>query len=157
MPDEGIALVEVEPRRTAAIAATTAWDDFPNLWGPLLDEVYVFVRQCPEFAAATEGTAGPHWRNIMLYRDREPNVEVGVLAPCPFAGGGRVIESTLPGGRVATTVHHGDYTRLGETHDAVRRFIRSEGLEPAEIVWEIYGHGGPDPSAVTTELYHLVA
>lgn len=47
MPDPvAITLAEVEPRRTAVIAATIAWEDFPNLWRPMLDEVYAFVRRC---------------------------------------------------------------------------------------------------------------
>ena len=117
MADDGVALVEVEPRRTAVIAATVAWEEFPKLWRPMLDEVYVFVRQCPEFAAALEGTSGPHWTNVMLYRGEAPNVEVGVLAPSAFAPGGRIVASELPGGRAVTATHHGDPGRIGETHD----------------------------------------
>ena len=97
MPQDGVRLVDVEPRPTAVIAATTAWRTSRSLWPRLLDEVYVFVRRCPEFAAGTAGTSGPHWQNVMLYRDHEPNVEVGVLAPVAFAPQGRVIASELPG------------------------------------------------------------
>jgi DNA-binding transcriptional ArsR family regulator len=144
MADDGIALVEVEPRRTAVIAATVAWEEFPKLWRPMLDEVYVFVRQCPEFAAALANTPGPHWTNVMLYRGQAPNVEVGVLAPSAFAPQGRVIVSELPGGRAVTATHHGDPGRIGETHDAVRDYARAHGLAATGVVWEVYGH--PDDS-----------
>jgi effector-binding domain-containing protein len=157
MPEDGVRLVEVEPRRTAVIAATTAWEDFPSLWPQLLDEVYVFVRQCPEFAAATAGTAGPHWQNVMLYRDHEPNVEVGVLAPAPFAGHGRVIASELPGGRAATAVHTDSPLQIARTHDAVRAFVRAQGLEGTGVLWEVYGHPSEDDDAFATEVFHLVA
>jgi effector-binding domain-containing protein len=157
MPEEGVRLVHVEARRTAVIAATTAWEDFPSLWPQLLDEVYVFVRQCPEFAAAIAGTPGPHWQNVMLYRDHEPNVEVGVLAPAPFAAQGRVIASELPGGRAATAVHTGSPLQIGQTHDAVRAFARAQGLEATGVLWEVYGHPGEDDDAFTTEVFHLVA
>ncbi len=157
MPEDGVRLVDVEPRRTAVIAATTAWEDFPSLWPQLLDEVYAFVRHCPEFAAAIRGTSGPHWQNVMLYRDYEPNVEVGVLAPAPFAAQGRVIASELPGGRAATAVHTGSPLQIGQTHDAVRAFVRAQGLHGTGVLWEVYGHPGEDGDAFTTEVFHVVA
>ncbi len=157
MPQDGVRLVDVEPRRTAVIAATTAWEDFPSLWPRLLDEVYVFVRRCPEFAAGTAGTSGPHWQNVMLYRDHEPNVEVGVLAPVAFAPQGRVIASELPGGRAATAVHTGSPLQIRQTHDAVRAFVRAQGLEGTGVLWEVYGHPNEDDDAFTTDVFHLVA
>ncbi|GDY33707.1 hypothetical protein GTS_53400 [Gandjariella thermophila] len=52
-------------------------------------------------------------RNIMLYRDDVPNVEVGVQLdpPCPLAE--RVVASTPSAGTTATTVHHGWTIRPG--------------------------------------------
>jgi hypothetical protein len=154
--DVPVTLVEVQPRRTAVIAETVAWKDFPNLWGPMLGEVYAFVRQCPEFAAALGGAPGPHWTNVMLYRGEAPNVEVGVLAPCAFAPGGRVIASELPGGRAITTTHPRDPTTLGTTHDAVHAYARDHSLTPTGVLWEVYGH--PDDNGdVDTQVFHLVA
>lgn len=156
MAHDDVVLVEVQPRRTAVIAETVAWEDFPNLWGPMLDEVYTFVRRCPEFAAAIEGTSGPHWTNVMLYRGEAPNVEVGVLAPSAFSATGRIIESELPGGRAATATHHGDPGQIGTTHDAVRDYARAHGLQTTGVVWEVYGH--PDDGGdFATEVFHLIA
>jgi len=58
----------VGARETAVVAATTTWDEFPRLWRVLLDEV-------------REHADG---RNVMLYRDDVPNVEVGVLVRGAF-------------------------------------------------------------------------
>jgi hypothetical protein len=157
MSHDDVRLVDVRPRRTAVIAATVDMIDFANLWAPLLDEVYEFVRACPEFAAAIAGTPGPHWQNVMLYRDRPPNVEVGVLAPCPFAPRGRVIESELPGGRAATAVHRGNPRDIGTAHDAVRAHLHPHMLEPTGVVWEVYGHPDESSGAFATEVFHLVA
>ena len=156
MTDDRVTRVEVQPRRTAVIAETVTWEDFPNLWGPMLGEVYAFVRRCPEFAAALEGTPGPHWTNVMLYRGEAPDVEVGVLAPSAFAPQGRVIASELPGGQVLTATHHADPRTIAEAHDAVRQYARANGLTTTGIVWEVYGH--PDDSgSVDTEVFHLVS
>jgi effector-binding domain-containing protein len=154
--DDRITLVEVQPRRTAVIADTVAWEDFPNLWGSMLGEVYAFVRQCPEFGAATEGTPGPHWTNVMLYRGEAPNVEVGVLAPCAFAPQGRIIESELPGGRAIAAIHPGDPATIGTTHHAVHEYARDHGLTTTGVLWEVYGH--PDDSGrLDTEVFHVIA
>ena len=156
MTNDRVALTEVEPRRTAVIAATVAWKDFPRLWRPMLDEVYAFVRACPEFAAAIAGTPGPHWTNVMLYRGGAPNVEVGVLAPSSFAPDGRVVASELPGGRALTATHSGDPATIGETHDAVHTYARDHGLATTGVTWEVYGHPD-DGQTFTTEVFHLLA
>src|SRR5439155_17832968 len=57
--------------------------------------------------------------NLMLYKDDLPNVEVGIEVTEPFATIGRVVSSTLPPGRVATTTHRGRYEDLGAAHLAV--------------------------------------
>ena len=156
MPVPGVTLVQVHPRRTAVIADTVAWEDFPTLWRPMLDEVYAFVRRCPEFAAALAGAPGPHWQNVMLYRESAPNVEVGVLAPGLFEPGGRVIASELPGGRAATAVHRGNPGQIGETHDAVRAYLRTHRLQPTGVVWEVYGHPS-EHGSFDTEVFHQLA
>ncbi len=98
-----VAVTTVSARPTAVVPATTTWQDFPTLWKGMLDDVWA-CRGC---------------RNVMLYRDDVPNVEVGVelLEPCPLTG--RVVASALPAGEVAHTVHHGPYGGLGSAHRAV--------------------------------------
>ena len=156
MAADRVTLAELAPRRTAVIADTVAWEDFPRLWRPMLDEVYVFARACPEFAAALEGTAGPHWTNVMLYRGEAPNVEVGVLAPSAFTPSGRVVASELPGGRALRATHVEDPATVAETHDAVRTHAHEHGLATTGVVWEVYGHPD-DRGAFATEVFHLLA
>lgn len=156
MTDDRVTLVEVQPRRTAVIADTVAMEKFSERWGPMLGEVYAFVRQCPEFAAALEAAPGPHWTNVMLYRGEAPNVEVGVLAPCAFTPSGRVTESELPGGRAITATHRRDPASIGTTHDALHAYARANGLTTTGVLWEVYGH--PDATGeVDTQVFHLVA
>ncbi len=51
----------VEPRRTAVVAESTTWAEYPSVWRRLLDEVYAFVRPRPELSP------GDGWHNVMLY------------------------------------------------------------------------------------------
>jgi effector-binding domain-containing protein len=148
-----VTVVTVDPRPTAVVAATTTWAEYPRLWPQLLDEVYAVVRSWTDLP--DEG-GSERWQNVMLYKDQTPIVEVGVLAPRPFSPEGRVVASQLPGGRVATAVHRGDYAQLGSTHGAVREYLAAHGLEAVGPLWEIYGHWREDPSELETEIYWLL-
>jgi effector-binding domain-containing protein len=153
MPASPVTFVTVEPRPTAVIARTTNWQEFPSLWGQLLDEVYRFVRGRGDLAT---GEGSEQWQNVMLYKDDRPDVEVGVLAARPFEPEGRVIPSMLPGGEAATAVHTGDYAGLGATHGAVRAHLAASGRELAGPCWEIYGHWREDPGELETEVFWLL-
>src|SRR5205085_2753913 len=79
-----VTVTNVVARPTAVVPATTTWQEFPTLWRELLDEVW----GCLHAGGIDRGC-----RNIMLYWDDVPHVEVGVelLVPCPLTG--RVVAS----------------------------------------------------------------
>jgi effector-binding domain-containing protein len=135
-------------RPTAVIAATTTWQEFPTLWRQLLDEVHASVQW--------DGV-GPKGRNVMLYKDDVPHVEVGVELDQPARISGRVTHSMLPSGNVASTTHRGPYDKLGSAHDAVLRWCEERGLPLAGPRWEIYGHWHPDPEQCETHVCYLVS
>ena len=129
----------VEPEPTAVLVAATTWAEFPAVWGPMLDQVWSFLR-----GGAPAGLY-QHGHNIMLYKDDVPNVEVGVQVSGSFERAGQVVPSTLPGGLVATATHTGPIAEIGDTHQAVREWSRASGYRLAGPLWEIYGD--PDPSS----------
>lgn len=83
------------------VVEATTWDVFPTLWPRLLDTVWAAVRSD---AGITTN------RNVMLYKDDVPNVEVGVEVAEPFPDLGRVASSCLPVGRAAMTLITGATT-----------------------------------------------
>jgi effector-binding domain-containing protein len=137
----------VAERPTAVIAAETTWEAFPSLWRELLDEIWQVVRSNEAIAPG---------RNVMLYKDDVPNVEVGVEASGPFAAIGRIVASTLPAGRVATTTHRGRYEDIGAAHHAVISWCESRGLRRSGARWEIYGHAAADVARQEVEIYYLL-
>jgi effector-binding domain-containing protein len=144
-----VTLVRTDAMPTAVIAEATTWEAFPSLWPALLDEVWAFVRQ-----AGLE--AG---RNVMVYRDDVPHVEVVVEVGGPFAGEGRVVQSALPDGLAATTIAQGppSLEGLGEAHAAVRAWCKGQGHDLEGTRWEIYGHWREeDPDSFETEVHWLV-
>jgi effector-binding domain-containing protein len=135
----------VAARPTAVVPATTTWEAFPTLWLGLLNEVWACLRA---------GGIQRGCRNVMLYLDDVPHVEVGVelTQACPLTG--RVVASKLPGGTVAMAVHWGPYEGLGGAHDAVKRWCQDQGRQRAGPWWEVYGPHDDDPAKVWTEVYY---
>ena len=136
----------VDARPTAVIAETTSWEEYPELWPRLLDEVWSVVR--PRRSQIAPG------RNVMLYKDDVPNVEVGVEVAGSFAPLGRIIASALPGGRVVMATHRGSWD-VGPAHRAVMDECDRLGLERVGPRWEIYGHFN-EPGDEEVEIYYLV-
>jgi effector-binding domain-containing protein len=143
-----VTAMDVQERPTAVVAAATTWPQFPTLWGQLLGQVW----DCLRAAGINRGC-----RNVMLYWDNVPNVEVGVLLdqPCPLTG--RVVASALPAGKVAMTVHRGRFEDVGLAHDAVRQWCASHGSRTTGTRWEIYGPHDDDPAQQWTEVYWLLS
>ncbi len=137
----------ISAQLTAVIAESTTWDAFPRLWPNLLEEVWAGVR--------SSGEITPN-RNVMLYRDDVPNVEIGVEVAETFAAFGRVIPSSLPAGRVATTTHRGDYAKLGLAHRAIVEWCDRHGLQTAGARWEIYGHATERTADQEVEVFYLL-
>lgn len=140
----GVTVKTVEPMPTAVVRAATTWADFPKMWGPMLDNVWSFLR------GDAPGGLYNHGHNVMLYLDDVPNVEVGVQVTGAFTPVGKVVASTLPGGLVATATHAGPITKIGDTHRAVREWSTANGYRLAGPHWEIYGD--PDPSSGTFDV-----
>jgi effector-binding domain-containing protein len=135
-------------RPTAVIAASTSWAAYPSLWPELLSEVWEAVRSRADLSPG---------RNVMLYRDDVPNVEVGAEITAPFAPIGRVVSSALPAGRVATTGHRAPFEEIGSAHAAVIEWCEARGLERAGPRWEIYGHWDEEAPEPLVDVYYLLA
>jgi effector-binding domain-containing protein len=143
-----VAAGDVAARPTMVVAAATTWQEFPALWPKLLDEVWACLRA----NGINRGC-----RNVMLYLDDAPHVEVGVLIDQPPPLTGQVVASALPAGRVAMTTHRGPYTGLAGAHQAVTNWCAAQGLRRAGPRWEVYGPHHDDPAQVWTEVYWLLA
>jgi effector-binding domain-containing protein len=149
--DDAVRIVTADPTPTAVVAAATSWDAFPELWRELLGEVWTFLR----------GSGLTTGRNVMVYADDLPNVEVGAEVSSSFPASGRVVASALPGGRAAHAVARGapSPATLGAAHDAVRGWCAGHGHALTGVRWEVYGHWleDQDPALFETEVYWQLA
>jgi effector-binding domain-containing protein len=144
-----VSIVATAATPTAVIRETTTWERFPTLWSELLDEVWDFLR----------GAGVQAGRNVMVYLDDVPNVEVGVeLEGELAAASGRIVASALPRGRTATTVARGAPSREGiaAAHAAVVDWCDANGHARTGVRWEVYDHWRDDPDSFETAVYWLL-
>ena len=117
----------------------------------LCGEVFGWVRQ-----QLGQGAGG---RMVAIYRHPPGatafEMEVGVEVQKAPTGDGRVAASALPSGRIASTVHLGDYGKLGEAHEALLAWARAHGHQPS-VTWEVYGHWTEDPAQLRTDVFVLL-
>ena len=143
-----IQIREVEPQATAVVRSRAKQPELAEVVPRGCGEVWDFMR--------SSGLPRPG-RNLALYLDDVMNIEVGVEVLQPFEGSDRVVCSSLPGGRVATTTHWGAYDRLVEAHVAIRQYCAEHGHALAGPSWEIYGHWTDNTDDLQTDIFYLLS
>lgn len=115
-----------------------------------LDQVY---------AAARDGPIALDGQNVFVYYPRPDGdlaVDFCVGATLPFDAVGDVVPMQTPDGVAATTTHWGDYSGLGQAHEAVIAWCRMHDRTLAGPSWEVYGHWYDDATRVRTDVYYLL-
>ena len=142
-----IELRDVQARTTAVVRRRASLGELARVVPDGCGEVWAFIRS----------SALPHpGRNLALYLDDAINLDVGVEVTQPFIGDDLISCSSTPAGTVATTQHVGSYARLGEAHQAIRRWCADHGHVLAGPNWEVYGHWTDDPEKLQTDVYYLL-
>jgi effector-binding domain-containing protein len=142
-------VIDFEPHTGAGIEVFTAWQDMRANIQKLFGRVY-----------APGALAPGHGHNFILYRDntREGvSMTVGVLDRQPGGADPEVKPAHIPGGRVITATHWGDYGQMKSTYDVLEAEIKAKGLKRLPKSLEIYGDWSDDPKKVRTDLYIYLA
>ena len=98
---------------------------------------------------------GPAFSHHFRIDPNEWDFEIGVPVKSPVVPSGRVKPGILPAAKVARTVYRGGYEKLGEGWGEFDAWVKKEGLQPSEELWEFYSTGpevGSDSSQYRTEL-----
>ena len=148
-----VSVQSVHPRKLAAVRREVAPGAVGSAWGPSLNKVCEFIRSQP--GLRTDG------HNIFLYHHPErPGAPIlcdfGVEVTRAFETAGEVYATETPGGEAAVAVYRGPYTRINEAHDAIGKWMASNGRESAGHSWEIYGDPTPDPADTETTVVYLL-
>ena len=156
------------PRALAAVHQPLAPSEIPGRIQSLLGEVWELLR-----ANAVSSTG----RNVAVYTVMSARAEVtgsGAIGDAPAAPAAepildawfgvevhetlppseRVVAFETPAGPVASALHWGEYSRLGEAHAAVQAWCRTNGKRVTGACWEVYGPWNDDWAKVHTDVYY---
>ena len=146
-----IHLREVAPQEAASIRAQIVWADIGSFVGGAMGEICKIV--------ADQGVrfGGPP---LAIYHcaeaeEAELDVEVAVPVAEPVEPVGRVGNTTIQGGLVATTLHCGGYENVGQAYRALAEWVQEHGHETAGPQREVYLTDPgevQDPGALRTEI-----
>jgi len=142
-------IVKSAGQLTAMVHLTVPRSEIQNVMGPGLSEV--------QAAVAAQGIAviGPWFTHHLKMDPKAFDFEICLPVKTPVSATGRVQPGRMPARRVVRTVFHGSYEGLAGAWGELMSWIKSEGLTPAEDLYEIYTEGpeaSSDPSAWRTEL-----
>jgi effector-binding domain-containing protein len=139
-------LADLQEQHTAVVHGRLTMDRIADFLGGAFGEVMG--------VAAAQGlhpTGAPFGRYRLVGED-QIEIEAGFPLSGVVTATGRVEPATLPGGRVATTLHVGDYADVGAAYDAAQRFLTDEGYEVSGDPWECY-LDEPDVAQPRTEVF----
>jgi effector-binding domain-containing protein len=140
-----IDLVDLQEQHAAAVRGHVASDGIAAFLGEAFGEVArVTGQQGLRIAGAPFGRYRPTGDGAM-------DVEAGFPVHGSVTAAGRVEPVTLPGGRMARTLHVGDYAAVGAAYEAVQAWLVENGYVGAGEPWESY-LDGPDVPKPRTEV-----
>ncbi len=142
-------ILVLQPQTTAVIHLTVPRSEIRSVMGPAISEVMGTL------AAQGVEPAGPVFSHHFSVSPEVFDFEVGVPVVGPLRETGRVKAGQRPALRVARTVYHGPYERLGDAWEKFDEWIVAQGHKRGADVWESYLTGpesGGDPSTWRTEL-----
>lgn len=142
-------IIDLAPMYGAGIEVYSKWSDLAPTIKAAFDRLY------------KPGALAPgHGHNFILYSN-ETNVggmlTVGVLDRQPGGADPDVKAAHIPGGRVITTAHMGDYALMRGTYDLLHAEVKAKGLRRIWRSLELYGDWSEDPAKVKTDIYLYLA
>ncbi|HVZ47639.1 MAG TPA: GyrI-like domain-containing protein [Gemmatimonadaceae bacterium] len=143
-------VADAGPVRIAAVRRTVSRAELSRAVQAGCGRVWEYLR--------AQGVRGG--RHVAIYRDGAITLDVGAEVSGAFTPSAEVVETTTPGGTIATATLLGPYQQLGAAHAAIRDWCVANGYTAAGPTWEIYGHWEPewdaDPGRIRTDVFHLV-
>lgn len=137
-------IIDMAPMSGAGIEVYSTWPDLVATIRATFDRLY------------KSGALAPgNGHNFILYTDETKEgvrLLVGVLDREPGGADPDVKSAHIPGGRVITAPHWGDYGKMRETYDVLHAEVAARRLRRIGMSLEVYGDWSDDPAKVRTDL-----
>ena len=142
-------IIQTQAQAAAVIRLTVARSEMMKVFGPAVGELMA--------ALASQGVepVGAVFAHHLKMSPDTFDFELGVKVTSPVKATGRVKPGQLPAVKVARTVYSGPYEGLPSAWGEFVTWMRANGHEQAENLWEVYSIGPqstPDSANWRTEL-----
>jgi effector-binding domain-containing protein len=143
-----IQVVELEPQPVLVVEAQVAPPELGEVLGKILPKVFQYIHE-----QGQEMAGMPFLRYLNM--DDQFHIDAGIPTLKPVSGSDDILSKTLPGGRVATTLHLGSYETVGEAWNALFGWCSEQGIKQRMGGWDVYENDPTEvsPSEVRTRLH----
>jgi effector-binding domain-containing protein len=142
-------IVQTTAQTAAVIHLTVPRSDMMKVFGPAAGELMAALGAQ---GIKPEGAIFAH--HLKMSADNF-DFELGVRVATPIKAAGRVKPGELPAANVARTIYSGPYEGLPAAWGEFSKWIKANGHDPADDLWELYSVGPQstsDPAGWRTEL-----
>lgn len=142
-------IVQTQVQQAAVIHLMIWRAEMMKKFGPAVAELMT------ELAAQGVTSVGAVFAHHLKMSPDIFDFELGVKVSVPVKAAGRVKPGQLPAAKVARTVYSGPYEGLPSAWGEFDTWMKANGQEQAENLWELYSVGPqstPDPASWCTEL-----
>ena len=133
---------QFEPQATLTVRVRAPAHEVPQLMGRWFGAIGKYLM---ELHQPPTGMPYAAYRNMDA---QDMDVEIGFPVGEVLPPKGEIQPGSIPGGRMATTIHFGPYDRLEDAYHALQSFVGEQGLEPTGVLYEMYMN---DPIQVAPE------
>ena len=147
-------IIETNIQEAAVIRLTIPRSAMMKVFGPAVSELMAALA-----AQGVEPVGAVFAHHLKMSPDTF-DFELGVKVSAPVKSAGRVKPGQLPAVKVARTVYSGPYEGLPSAWSEFNKWMKANGHEQAENLWEVYLVGpqsSPDPANWRTELNRPLA
>ena len=142
-------IIQTEAEAAAVIRLTVPRSEMMRIFGPAVGELMA------ELAKQGVEPVGAVFAHHLKMTPDKFDFELGVRVAAAVKATGRVKPGELPAARVARTIYSGPYEGLPSAWGEFTTWMKANGHEQAEDLWELYSVGpqsSPDPANWRTEL-----
>jgi len=142
-------IIQTQAEAAAVIRLTVPRSEMRKIFGPAVGELMA------ELAKQGVEPVGAVFAHHHKMRPDKFDFELGVKVAVPVKETGRVMPGELPAAKVARTIYSGPYEGLPSAWGEFANWMKANGHEQAEDLWELYSVGpqsSPDPANWCTEL-----
>lgn len=147
-------IIQTSAEEAAVIRLTIPRSDMPKQFGPAVGELMATLAE-----QGIEPIGAVFAHHLKMTGDTF-DFQLGVKIAAPVKATGRVQPGQLPAAKVARAVYSGPYEGLHSAWGELNSWMRTNGYEQAEDLWELYSVGPQstaDPASWRTELNRPLA